>query len=117
MSKTYHVYILSNVARMLYVGVTSNLEFRVYQHKNKTLDGYTKKYNLFKLVYFEQFDEIRAAIQREKQIKGWLRSKKVALISSVNPAWKDLSLRCSTSEPPPAPIGESRKHCHPETIR
>ena len=89
--KTYHVYIMSNVAKMLYVGVTNNLEFRVFQHKSKTIEGYTQKYNLFRLVYFEQFGDIRDAISREKQIKGWLRAKKVALIESVNPAWNDLS--------------------------
>ena len=89
MKKTYHVYILSNVSRMLYVGVTNNLDFRIFQHKNKLLEGYTKKYNLFKLVYFEEFGDVRSAIRREKQIKGWLRSRKVALIESVNPQWED----------------------------
>jgi putative endonuclease len=91
MKKTYHVYILSNVARMLYVGITGNLDFRVFQHRNKLLNGYTKKYNLFKLVYLEGFGDVRLAIKREKQIKGWLRGKKIALIQSVNPHWNDLA--------------------------
>ena len=89
--KTYSVYIMSNVSKMLYVGVTNDLEKRVLQHKSKLIPGYTQKYNLFKLVYFESFGDIRDAIRKEKQIKGWLRSKKVALIEPVNPQWKDLA--------------------------
>jgi putative endonuclease len=91
MRKTYHVYILSNVSRMLYIGITSNLDFRVFQHRNKLLKGFTQAYNLFKLVYFEGFDDVHLAIKREKQLKGWLRSKKIALIESVNPNWDDLA--------------------------
>jgi len=82
---------MSNVSKMLYVGVTNDLEARVVQHKSKQIPGYTQKYNLFKLVYFESFGDIRNAIHREKQIKGWLRSKKVVLIESANPLWKDLA--------------------------
>ncbi len=82
---------MSNVSKMLYVGVTNDLENRVLQHKSKLVPGYTQKYNLFKLVYFESFGDIRDAIRREKQIKGWLRCKKVALIKSVNPQWRDLA--------------------------
>jgi len=89
--KRYCVYIMSNVSKMLYVGVTNDLEKRVLQHKSKLIPGYTQKYNLFKLVYFESLGDIRDAIHREKQIKGWLRAKKVALIESVNPHWRDLS--------------------------
>ena len=89
--KRYCVYIMSNVSKMLYVGVTNDLEKRVLQHKSKLILGYTQRYNLFKLVYFESFGDIRDAIRREKQIKGWLRSKKVALIQSVNPHWNDLA--------------------------
>ncbi len=89
----YYVYILTNWNnRVMYVGVTNNLERRIYEHKNKVLDGFTKKYNVDKLVYFEQTSDIRAAIEREKQIKGWLREKKNALVETVNPEWKDLSL-------------------------
>ncbi len=89
--KTYYVYIMSNISKMLYTGVTGDLEHRVFQHKAKLVEGFMKKYNLHRLVYFEAFGDIRAAIAREKQIKGWLRAKKVALIESVNPEWKDLA--------------------------
>jgi putative endonuclease len=89
--RTYFVYIMSNVSKMLYTGVTNDLEHRLLQHRSKLADGFTKKYNIHRLVYFEAFGDIREAIAREKQIKGWLRSKKVALIESVNPEWKDLS--------------------------
>jgi putative endonuclease len=82
---------MSNVSKTLYVGVTNDLEKRVLQHKSKLIPGYTRKYNLFKLVDFESFRDIRDAIRREKQIKGWLRSKKVALIQSVNLQWDDLA--------------------------
>jgi putative endonuclease len=89
--KTYYVYIMSNNTRTLYMGVTNNLERRVFQHKHKLFPGFTCRYNINHLVYYETFGDIHAAIQREKQIKGWLRAKKVALIVGVNPAWRDLS--------------------------
>jgi putative endonuclease len=89
--KSYVVYIMSNESKMLYVGVTNDLQKRVFQHKSKLIPGFTKKYNLYKLVYFEIFADIRAAITREKEIKGWLRSKKVALITAKNPQWNDLA--------------------------
>ena len=75
---------------VLYTGVTSDLTKRIYEHKEKLVDGFTKKYNVTKLVYYEIFDEIMDAITREKQIKGWVRKKKTALIESENPEWKDL---------------------------
>lgn len=75
----------------LYAGVTNDLMRRVYEHNNKMVEGFTKKYNITKLVYYEETNDIQAAIAREKQIKGWLRSKKIVLIESVNPQWKDLS--------------------------
>jgi putative endonuclease len=89
--KTYYVYIMTNRSRTLYTGVTKNPERRVLEHKRKLIPGFTAKYNIHKLAYFETYGDIRAAIAREKQIKGWLRSKKVALIESRNPDWKDLS--------------------------
>jgi putative endonuclease len=91
MERSYFVYIMSNVSKMLYVGVTNGLQKRVFQHKTKLVPGFTEKYNLYKLVYFEIFADIRAAIAREKEIKGWLRSKKVALIIAKNPQWNDLA--------------------------
>jgi len=87
----YYVYIMTNRSRTLYTGVTNDLTRRVYEHKNKLIPGFTSKYNITQLAYYEVTDDIRAAITREKQIKGWLRRKKIALIVSVNPTWKDLS--------------------------
>ena len=89
--KTYYVYIMANASRTLYTGVTNNLERRVSEHQRKLIPGFTSQYNITRLVYFEDFGDIRAAISREKQIKGWLRRKKIALIESVNRDWKDLS--------------------------
>jgi len=89
--RQYYVYILTNKSRTLYTGVTSDLERRVYDHKQKLVPGFTSKYNITQIVYFEETQDIQAAISREKQIKGWLRRKKIALIESVNPEWKDLS--------------------------
>ncbi|WP_299238118.1 GIY-YIG nuclease family protein [Sulfurihydrogenibium sp.] len=87
----YFVYILTNkYNKVLYVGVTNNLVRRVYEHKNKLISGFTSKYNVSKLVYYESFLSVFDAIKREKEIKGWRREKKVALINSFNPEWKDL---------------------------
>jgi putative endonuclease len=84
------VYILTNNSKTLYVGVTNNLERRIYEHKHKLKDGFTKKYNLTKLVYFEMFNDINDAINREKQLKNWHRQWKINLIESKNKEWKDL---------------------------
>jgi putative endonuclease len=89
--KQYYVYIMTNRARTLYTGVTNNLTHRVYAHKRKLVKGFTAKYNITQLVYYEVTSDVRSAIAREKQIKGWLRKKKIALIESMNPEWKDLS--------------------------
>lgn len=87
----YYVYILTNKTNnVLYTGVTHNLIKRVYEHKNKITKGFTSKYNVNKLVYFEVIDEVIVAIEREKEIKGWLRERKIDLIRSINPKWKDL---------------------------
>jgi putative endonuclease len=87
----YYVYIMANRARTLYVGVTNHLARRVRQHKSGLIPGFTSKYGLKRLVYFEVTSDVLAALEREKEIKGWLRAKKVALIESVNPQWNDLS--------------------------
>jgi putative endonuclease len=87
----YYVYIMTNRSKTLYTGVTNDLIRRVYEHKNKMVEGFTKKYNITKLVFFEETIDVQAAIEREKQIKGWLRTKKIALIESKNPGWVDLS--------------------------
>lgn len=91
MSKEYYVYIMTNKSRTLYTGVTNNLMRRVYEHKKKLVEGFTSKYNIQFLVYYESTNDVHVALAREKQIKGWLRSKKIALIDSMNPKWKDLS--------------------------
>ncbi|HLX12862.1 MAG TPA: GIY-YIG nuclease family protein [Bacteroidota bacterium] len=92
MTKNYFVYIVTNRKRgVLYTGVTNNLERRIYEHKQKQTQGFTSKYNCSKLVYCDSVGDVRAAIMREKQIKGWVRSKKIALIESVNPEWNDLA--------------------------
>ena len=82
---------MTNKSKTLYTGVTNDLQRRVFEHKRLMVRGFTKKYRITKLVYFETGSDIKAAIYREKQIKGWLRKKKIALIESVNPEWKDLS--------------------------
>jgi len=87
----YYVYILTNKSnKVLYTGVTNNLSRRIYEHKNKLVPGFTVKYNVSKLVYHEAYDDIRDAIQREKNIKKWYRKWKVELINKFNPQWKDL---------------------------
>ena len=89
--KGYCVYILASKSLVLYIGVTNNLERRVGEHKEKRMAGFTSRYNVNRLVYFEDTRDVRAAIAREKQLKGWLRQKKVALIQSTNPTRRDLS--------------------------
>ena len=87
----YYVYILTNRHnKVLYTGVTNNIKRRVYEHKNKLVEGFTQKYNVDKLVYFEMFKDIRLALNREKEIKGWVRIKKIALIEEKNSNWDDL---------------------------
>ncbi len=88
----YYVYIITNSNnRVMYIGVTNDLERRLYEHKNKLADGFTKRYNISKLVYYEHTTDIYSAITREKQLKGWNRSRKNALVETMNPEWKDLS--------------------------
>ena len=88
----YFVYILANWDdSVLYIGVTSNLERRLYEHRNGLVEGFTKKYNIHKLVYFEYTNDVYSAISREKQLKKWSRVKKNVLISRQNPNWTDLS--------------------------
>ena len=82
---------MTNYSKTLYTGMTNNLRRRLFEHKNKLTPGFTSKYNIGKLIYFEEVGDLKAAIAREKQIKGWLRTKKIQLIESINPSWKDLS--------------------------
>ena len=91
MEKQAYIYFMSNrYNKVLYVGITSNLIKRVWEHKNKVVDGFTKRYNPNKLVYYEIYDDIETAINREKQIKSWSRRKKAELINALNPSWDDL---------------------------
>lgn len=88
----YYVYILTNKShRVLYTGITNDLERRTYEHKNQLIKGFTSKYNVSKLVYYDSTTDVNSAIAREKQIKGWTRQKKTALITESNPQWEDLS--------------------------
>lgn len=90
--RQYYIYIMTNKRNtVLYTGVTNSLEGRVYQHKNKSIEGFTSKYNINKLVYYEEFDYIEDAIYREKQIKAGSRQKKIELIERENKYWRDLS--------------------------
>ncbi len=90
----YYVYIMTNKNNtVLYTGITNNLQRRIYEHKNKLAKGFTAKYNIDKLVYFECTSDIIAAISKEKKIKGWNRQKKEKLINMLNPEWADLSYK------------------------
>lgn len=97
--KEYYLYIMSNKSGTLYAGVTNDLERRVYEHKNKLIEGFTKKYNVNRLVYYESTDDVSVAIQREKQIKGMLKSKKIELIKTMNSRMNDLSEDWFTTPP------------------
>ena len=88
---TYYVYIVASVSRTIYVGVTNDLARRMYEHRTNATDGFTAKYNVNRLVWFEDTEDVRAAIAREKQIKRYSRKKKMALIEAENPAWNDLA--------------------------
>jgi putative endonuclease len=98
----YFVYIMASASQTLYVGVTNDLPRRVFEHKHKLLTGFTAKYNIDRLVYVEQFGDVRLAIAREKQIKGWIRSKKIVLVESVNPGWADLSETLAQADADPS---------------
>ena len=103
----YYVYMLSSLSGTLYTGVTNSLFHRTLQHKNKVNPGFTAKYDVNRLVYYEVFADVRLAIRREKEIKGWTRKKKIALIESQNPQWKDLAE--GWGEEIPAPSWQVRK--------
>lgn len=91
--REYYTYIMANKNQRIYVGMTGDLEQRVYQHKHKLVEGFTKKYNMTQLVWYERFSNVDEAIEAEKRIKGWRREKKVALIQLMNPRWNDLAER------------------------
>ena len=87
----YVVYILGSISGTLYIGITSDLVARVRQHQKHTFGGFTEKYEVTRLLYWERYNDVGLAIRREKQLKGWRREKKIALIEKLNPQWKDLS--------------------------
>jgi putative endonuclease len=91
MPKTYFVYILSSLSRRLYIGITSDLRRRLWQHRTGSIPGFTSRYRINRLVHFEETSDAHAAIAREKQLKGWSREKKVGLIESGNAGWLDLA--------------------------
>ena len=91
MEKQYFVYIMASRSRVLYTGMTNNLDRRVYEHKHKLCRGFTARYNVTQLVYYESARDVHGIIQREKEIKKWRREKKIKLIETMNPEWKDLS--------------------------
>jgi len=91
--KTYYVYAMTNWNNeVLYIGMTSNLEKRLYEHEQKLVEGFTEKYNVNKLVYFETTNSVLSAVERERQLKGWTRKKKDQLIEKVNPNWNELKI-------------------------
>jgi putative endonuclease len=95
MPRRYFVYILSSKTKRLYIGVSNDLERRVAQHKRREVEGFTSRYNIDRLVYYEETDDVWAALNREKQLKGWVRIRKVELVSDMNPEWRDLAAEWS----------------------
>ena len=99
--KQYYVYILSNRSKTLYIGITNNLVKRVWQHKKGLVEGFSKRYNVDRLIYYETTEDVNSAIAREKQLKNWRREKKEFLINRMNPEWKDLYESIVDSSTPP----------------
>jgi len=89
--RRYFVYILSSKTQRLYIGVTNDLERRVAQHKRREVEGFTSRYNIDRLVYYEETNDVWVALNREKQLKGWMRIRKLELVSAMNPEWRDLA--------------------------
>jgi putative endonuclease len=100
----YWVYIVASASGTLYTGMTNNLDRRIAQHKQGAMEGFSARYNCNRLVWFEEHADVLAAITREKQIKGWLRSKKIAVIENENPHWEDLAEHWGWEISPPPPM-------------
>lgn len=109
--RQFYVYLMANRSHTVYTGVTNDVERRVYEHKTKAIDGFTAKYNITRLVYYEVYADARHAIAREKQIKGWTRAKKVALVQSQNRYWCDLAADWF-----PAPAGHGGESADPADL-
>lgn len=90
MSSSFFIYIMASPSGTLYTGITNNLQRRVYEHKDHILEGFSKRYDCTKLVYYEEYKDVEEALAREKQLKNWRREKKEYLIKTINPSWKDL---------------------------
>jgi putative endonuclease len=118
--KEFYVYILFNQSRTLYIGVTNDLIRRMDEHRRKLVRGFTAKYNITQLAYYETYPSARSAIEREKQLKGWKRERKVALIEAKNPRWEDLNLSLRERSPqnpqPPQPLRETIDTSDPSQI-
>jgi len=99
---TYFVYLMASRSKVLYVGMTNDLARRVGEHKSRQQDGFTARYRTDRLVYCESYADVRDAIAREKQLKGWIRARKIALIESLNPEWRDLSDYLGSLPPDPS---------------
>ena len=108
--RRYYVYILSSPSHVLYTGVTNDLARRIFEHRHKLIPGFSRRYNVTRLVHFEETSDVRSAIAREKEIKAWRRSKKVALVDATNPGWKDLAASWHEDEIPrrPPPRNDSQ---------
>jgi putative endonuclease len=106
--RRFYVYIMTNRSRTLYVGVTNDLERRVREHREKRVPEFTARYDLDLLVHYEDFTDVIEAIAREKQLKGWTRAKKIAVIEGRNPHWEDLARDWNQAD---------RARCHPEVLR
>jgi putative endonuclease len=105
----FYVYIMQSASRRaLYIGMTNNLAKRVWQHKNRVCEGFTDDYNATRLVYWESFQDVRNAIDREKQLKGWRREKKLWLIARMNPKWRDLATDCQKTQGPSTSLGMTK---------
>ena len=106
--KRYYVYIMASRSLTLYTGVTGDLYHRALQHKKGEIEGFTKKYRINRLVYYETFKYVNNAIAREKQIKAWTRAKRLALIKTMNPAWQDLAEGWGTATKPQIPRSQNQ---------
>ena len=105
--RDYYVYVMTNASHTLYVGVTNSLQRRVWERKHRALPGFTSRYRIDRLVYYETTTSRESAIAREKQLKGWLRRKKINLIRSANPGWEDLSDAWTIEAAPATPSASS----------
>ena len=112
---TFWVYILTSRTGTLYIGITGYIDRRISQHKMDSIEGFTKKYKVHRLVYYETFDHVQKAIGREKQLKGWRREKNIALLAKANPRWQDFAetgdAKCGSGDNPSRELPDATTHC------